>query len=248
MSKKTNSNNLDQTNQAIMNNSDNKNNIVSNNTNSNLNIEENKENINDHPTTPNAINSNIINLKDEPIPTKKSKFSQIMIKCIRKINNSFEKKNLQKFFKKHFLNKTDIILYIINISSIIFYYVGLMPCDRDPSECTIKRGLVFYFTIGTFTGISSLLYAIYISFTLYKRKHFFHYLYTIPIFLYFILTYTGSDTLDHGFYNSFAFIGINIILVPILLLIMIIVNLIIKKKIYNFINNFCYFSFFNYNI
>ena len=230
MSKKTNSNNLDQTNQAIMNNSDNKNNIVSKNTNNNLNMEENKENINDHPTTSNSINSNIINLKDEPIPTKKSKFSQIMIKCIRKINNAFEKKNLQKFFKKHFLNKTDIILYIINISSIIFYYVGLMPCDRDPSECTIKRGLVFYFTIGTFTGISSLLYAIYISFTLYKRKHFFHYLYTIPIFLYFILTYTGSDTLDHGFYNSFAFIGINIILVPILLLIMIIVNLIIKKK------------------
>ena len=44
------------------------------------------------------------------------------------------------------------------------------------------------------------------------------------------MSYTGSDTLDHGFYNLFAFIGINIILVSILLLIMIIVNLIIKKK------------------
>ena len=179
MSKKTTSNNLDQTNQIIMNNSDHKNNIVNNNTNSNIIIEENKDNINDHPTISNVANSNIINLKDEPIPTKKNKFSQLMIKCLRKINNAFEKKNLQKFFKKHFLNKTDIILYIINIFSIIFYYVGLMPCDRDPSECTIKRGLVFYFTIGTFTGISSLLYAIYISFTLYKRKHFF------PLFIYY---------------------------------------------------------------
>ena len=44
------------------------------------------------------------------------------------------------------------------------------------------------------------------------------------------MSYTGSDTLEHGFYNLFDFIGINIILVSILLLIMIIVNLIIKKK------------------
>ena len=229
MSIKTNSNVLNLTNQKIMDNSEKKNDI-SNNINSNLNLEEKKENINDQPIITNATNSNILDNKDEPIQTKKSRLSEIKIKCLRKINNLFNRKNMIKYFKKHFLNKTDIILYIINITSIIFYYLGLTPCDRDPSECTIKRGLVFYFTIGTFTAISSLLYSIYISFTLYKRKHFFHYLYTIPIFLFFILSYTGSDTLDHGFYNSFAFIGINIILVPILLFIMIIVNLIIKKK------------------
>ena len=229
MSIKASSNGLNLTNQKIMDNSEKKNDI-SNNINSNLNLEEKKENINDQPIITNATNSNILDNKDEPIQTKKSKLSEIKIKCLRKINNLFNRKNMIKYFKKHFLNKTDIILYIINITSIIFYYLGLTPCDRDPSECTIKRGLVFYFTIGTFTAISSLLYSIYISFTLYKRKHFFHYLYTIPIFLFFILSYTGSDTLDHGFYNSFAFIGINIILVPILLFIMIIVNLIIKKK------------------
>ena len=229
MSIKTSSNVLNLTNQKIMDNNEKKNH-VSNNINSNLYLKEKKENISDQPIITNATNSNILDNKDEPIQTKKSKLSEIKIKCLRKINNLFNRKNMIKYFKKHFLNKTDIILYIINITSIIFYYLGLMPCDRDPSECTIKRGLVFYFTIGTFTAISSLLYSIYISFTLYKRKHFFHYLYTIPIFLFFILTYTGSDTLDHGFYNSFAFIGINIILVPILLFIMIIVNLIIKKK------------------
>ena len=232
MSNKTTSNDLDKTNQVINNNSNN-NNITDNNTNTNINIVENKDNkqnIDSHGKTYNIKESNVIALKDEPIPTKKNKFSEIMLKCIRKINNSFKKKNLLKFFKKHFLNKTDIILYILNITAIIFYYIGLTPCDKDPTECTIKRGLVFYFIIGTFTAISSFLYAIYISFTIYKRKHFFHYLYTVPIYLYFILTYTGCNTLDHGFYNEFAFIGINIILVPILLLIMIVVSLIMKKK------------------
>ena len=122
--------------------------------------------------------------------------------------------NKKQFFKKHFLNKTDIILYIINILSIIFYYLGLTPCYKDPSECTIKKGIIFYFIIGTFTAISAILYSIYISITLFKKKHFFHYIYTVPIFFYFIIRYTGAETRDHGFYNSFSFIGIILIFTP----------------------------------
>jgi hypothetical protein len=90
--------------------------------------------------------------------------------------------------------------------------------------------MAFYFTIGAFTGVSALLYSLYISYSLFKRKHFIHYVYTLPIFIYLILNNTGAETVDHGFYNAFGFIGVIIIFVPILLFIFIIINLIIEKK------------------
>ena len=180
------------------------------------------------------INDNGINItnqmaepqKDQPIPTKKNKIIKFLLILPTKI---YELK-YKKFFKKNFFTKTDIILYILNISSIICYYIGLTPCEKDPSECTIKRGLAFYFIIGAFTGLSAILYSIYITFTIYKRKFFFHYLYTLPIFIFFILEYTGAETVDHGFYNAFGFIGIIIIFVPILLFLVVIARLIIDKK------------------
>ena len=178
-----------------------------------------------------SIDNSVAQLpKEEPIPAKSNKFTKIIRKYYTKINKTINKQNAKKFFRKHFLNRTDIILYITNILSIIFYYLGLMPCDKDPSECTIKRGLIFYFIIGTFTAISSILYSIYITITLFTKKHFFHYIYTVPIFLYFILTHTGAETIEHGFYNAFGFIGIIIILVPILLFCLILTDLGRKKN------------------
>ena len=179
----------------------------------------------------NSINNIIQPNEEEPFPAKQNKFSQKFKKSYKIIKNAFSKKSAKQFFKKHFLNKTDIILYIINILSIIFYYLGLTPCYKDPSECTIKKGIIFYFIIGTFTAISAILYSIYISITLFKKKHFFHYIYTVPIFFYFIIRYTGAETRDHGFYNSFSFIGIILIFTPILLFFLIIIDL-MKKKHY----------------
>ena len=88
-----------------------------------------------------------------------------------------------------------------------------MPCDEDPSECTIKRGLKFYLIVGIFVAISAGLYAGYITLTLYKRKHFIHYAYTLPVYFYFFMRYRGTETVDHGLYNAFGFIGFLIILV-----------------------------------
>jgi len=48
--------------------------------------------------------------------------------------------------------------------------------------------------------------------------------------LYLIWNNTGAETVDHGFYNAFGFIGVIIIFVPILLFIFIIVNLIKEKN------------------
>ena len=195
-----------------------------------LNIEVKKENIIQPNMYINQPNNNKQEPKEEAIPSKKNNFKDKIIKYYRIFRQSINKRNANKFFKKHFLNRTDIILYITNITSIIFYYLGLTPCEKDASECTIRRGMVFYFTIGTFTAISAILYGIYITLTIYERKHFFHYIYTIPIFTYLIMTYTGADSEDHGFYNAFGFIGVIVLFVPILLFCLIIINLIRKKK------------------
>ena len=142
----------------------------------------------------------------------------------------FKKSNIIIFLKKHLFNKTDIIFYITNLLSILFYYLGLTPCEKDPSECTIKRGMIFYFMVGTFTAISAILYSVYVSYSLYKRKHLIHYIYTIPIFFLFIITQNGAETVDHGFYNASGFILVIVIFIPSLLFIFIIINLIRNKN------------------
>ena len=191
-----------------------------NTTNITMNDEDKKQNVLD--VSHNKIASQI----DEPIPAKKNKFFELSNKIIKKVHNI----NYRKIFKKNFCTKTDITFYITNSLAIITYYIGLTPCEKDPSECTIKRGMAFYFMVGTFTAISALLYSVYIAFTLYKRKFFFHYLYTLPIFIFFILEYTGAETVDHGFYNSFGFIGIIIIFVPILFFAFVVIKLFKEKK------------------
>ena len=223
---------LNNINQNQLENKNKDSNKIMNETGINLNLVKNG-NINQQNNINTSINSNInanIDQREEPIPSKKKGLSNLIIICLRKCNALFNKENIRKFINKHFLNKTELILFAINISSIIFYKLGLTPCEKDTSECTIKKGLKFYFMVGTFTAISAILYAIYIAITLYTRKHFFHYIYTIPIFTYFIMEYTGADSFDHGFYNAFGFIGIIIIVFPILFFFLIIVNLIRKKK------------------
>ena len=203
-------------------NKDNSNNNKKNEiaTNANMNIEDKNESIFNNSQSIIATN------KDEVIPTKNKKFFELFRKICIKLHNLKCKHSL----KKYFCTKTDIILYISNVFSIICYYIGLTPCEKDPSECTIKRGMTFYFIIGTFTAISALLNSIYIALTLYKRKFFIHYLYTLPIFIYLILKYNGAETVEHGFYNAFFFVVIIIILVPFLLFSFIVIKLLKDKN------------------
>ena len=179
--------------------------------------------------------------QDEPIPSKKTDYLAKIEKYINKLAN-------QKYVKKYLFNKTDLALFIMNILSIILYKISLMSCDKDPSECTIKHGIMFYVKIGILTVISATLYSIYISITLFTRKHFLHYIYTLPVFIYFIMTYHGAETVDHGLYNSIGWITTIIILVPTILFFAIIINLILKKKIYMYNNNILYYIANNSNL
>ena len=113
-----------------------------------------------------SIVKNIIN-KDEMfnlINDNNKKFTR---------DSKFGGNKIKNFFLKCFKNnckKDDLIMTVIVIISIICYHFGLTKCEKDPSECTIKRGMIFYFTIGILSAISAVLYAIFITLSIYRRK------------------------------------------------------------------------------
>ena len=136
----------------------------------------------------------------------------------------------ESWIKQTFFTKTDYILYLLNFTSFFFYYLGLTPCEKDASECILKRGMVFYYIIGVFSFISSVLYAIYISLTLYKRKYWIHYLYTLPVFYYFISNNTGANTIDHGIYNAIGWFFFLFLFISLYLLFCCLLELIRGKR------------------
>ena len=131
------------------------------------------------------------------------------------------------FMKKY---KKDIILSIINISGIIIYAFSLRGCEGDPTECTIKRGFIFYITIGILTIISCLLISTYLAFAIYTCSSFYHLIYLIPIYIFFFTQFTGTDAVDHGTYNSIGFIFFLFVLVPLVIFILKIIKLIREKE------------------
>ena len=142
------------------------------------------------------------------------------------------KKKMIRFnkFVSKFCKKDDLIIAILVIISIILYQISLMKCNADPSECTIKHGMIFYFTIGILAAISSVLYSIFIALSLYRRKYFINYIYSIPIYIYYFITDTGTNTLHHGFYNSFFWVIFCLIISQVLFFILNMINCYKKKK------------------
>ena len=138
---------------------------------------------------------------------------------------SSKKKYIFKYCKKD-----DILMTAIVLISMIFYYISLAKCDDDPSECTIKRGMKFYFMIGIFAAISAVLYSIFITLSIYCMKYFINYIYSIPFYIYFFVSDTGTNTIHHGFYNAFGWWVISLVFIPVLLFILVMRNLFKKKK------------------
>ena len=149
---------------------------------------------------------------------------------IKKNKNENRVKNFFLNCKKKNCRKDDLIMTIIVILSIICYHFGLTKCEKDPSECTIKRGMIFYFTIGILTAISAVLYSIFITLSIYRRKYFIHYIYSAPAYIFYMWTDNGTSTLHHGFYNAFGWCVISLIVFPILLFILIMRHLYQKKN------------------
>ena len=183
--------------------------------------------------------------EEEPSLVKYVIKKEEMFKLIKDDNSdknseSYLEKNIMKNQNKvkyFYLNcyrknckKDNLVMTVIVIISLICYHFGLTKCEKDPSECTIKRGMIFYFTIGILSAISAVLYAIFITLSIYHRKYFIHYFYSVPAYIYYMVTDNGTSTLHHGFYNAFGWCVISLIVFPILLFILIMRNLYKKKN------------------
>ena len=148
------------------------------------------------------------------------------------ISKVYDNENLtfSEKIKRNYLTKKNLFLVILNIAGIVFYNYSLMTCESDATICTLKQGLFFYVKIGILTFLSAICFSIYASITLYYNKYYFHYLYTIPPYLYFIINHTGTDTPEHGLYNSLGWIIFNFLIISITLSILKIYNLIKYKN------------------
>jgi len=180
-----------------------------------------------------SVNNNFSKIDEVTEIKSYSNLKTSVYSFIRKIfhqNKSLNNKNFFEFCFNKYCRKDELIMTIIVISSIIFYILGLAKCDADPSECTIKRGMKFYFMIGTCSAISAVLYSTFITLSIYRRKYLLNYIYSIPIYIYYMATDTGTNTVHHGFYNAFGWWVISLVYIPILLFILIIRNLYKKKK------------------
>ena len=179
-----------------------------------------------------SVNDNQID-KDEVFKTKI--FNKFKCKCKaskkikEKINSNKYAKSFLNFVSKY-CKKDDLTMSITVILSMIFYYIGLAKCDADPSECTIKRGMIFYFMIGTCSAISAVLYSTFVTLSIYRRKYFINYIYSVPFYIYYMVTDTGTNTIHHGFYNAFGWWVISLIFIPIVLFILIMRKLYMEKR------------------
>ena len=143
------------------------------------------------------------NIKEQ-YEDKEDENSYVKIFSNSPILNEEDFKNLtfSEKIKKKISTKMNLFLLVLNIAGILFYNSSLVTCESDATICTLKEGLFFYVKVGIFTLLSSIGFSIYASITLYFNKYFIHYLYTIPPYLYFIINHTGTDTREHGLYNS----------------------------------------------
>ena len=195
-------------------------------------------------TSPKNFSNFLIELSDNKVELNEKnetkKYKELDDKILEKNKTQLNNDNILNFsfsekIKKNYFNKKNIYLFILNISGILFYKYSLMPCEKDPSECTIKHGLIFYVKIGVLTFLSSFSFSVYSAIVLYYNIYIFHYLYIFPPYIFYIVKYRGADTAEHGFYNSTGWIIFNIILIPLLLFIFRVYHLIKKKRYKNLI-------------
>ena len=144
----------------------------------------------------NILNNKNENIKDlKNIPFQKVKIGENSNKCKNFI------KIIWNFLKKY---KMNIFLFLLNLTSIILYYLSLEPCGENATTCTLKKGLRFYIKLGVLCLISALCLSLLLTIIFFIKKGFFHLL-CIPIFLFYFLYFNGTDVDEHGLYNSLVF-------------------------------------------
>ena len=116
-------------------------------------------------------------------------------------------KNTQKciyFFNVYIWN---ILLFLLNFISYVFYKFSLESCGTaSTNKCTKARGMKWYYKLGKLSIIAGIIQSISLSLIFLKNKGYKHLLYDFPIYISFFYIYNGTSVEEHGLYNSMIFL------------------------------------------
>ena len=125
-------------------------------------------------------------------------------------SNIQEQQTQQTSFIKRLFNyskfnsKTDIILLIMYMLSMILYLIALIPCV-DLKQCNWGLGLRTFLVEGIIVIISCLIVTLLLFYSFFTKKHFIHFIYVLPMYIFFFICFTGIDNIHHGGYNALVY-------------------------------------------
>ena len=119
---------------------------------------------------------------------------------------SFPEKKENNYKHKKLFNQKDITIILLSFLSFYFYIKSLKGCDGTQSYCLVTLSPSFFYLLGVYLIISSLITLYILYQILIQDVSFLHLIYYIPLLsylLYFIDN--GSDLSHHGSYNKMIF-------------------------------------------
>ena len=133
------------------------------------------------------------------IPANKTKSSQ-------NNNNNINLKEEKKLNQNSFFIKKDILILFLSFLSFYFYNKSFKGCHGTQSYCLVTLSPSFFYLLGIYIMISSIISLYIIYQILQKNASFFHLIYYIPIISYLLyFVDNGSDLSHHGSYNKMIF-------------------------------------------
>ena len=108
--------------------------------------------------------------------------------------------------KQSILKKKDILIIFLSFVSFYFYIISFKGCDGTQSYCLVTLSPGFFYSLGIYIMISSIITLYIIYQILIKEASFYHLVYYIPILIYLLyFVDNGSDLSHHGSYNKMIF-------------------------------------------
>ena len=140
-----------------------------------------------------------------------------------------DKYNLEN---KNIYYKNNLLTFISIIISIFFYYLSFKGCEGTQTYCLVTLSPEFFYLLGLYMIISTLIFCIFITNIIKRKISFLHLIYAIPLYIYIIYIHdTGGDLAKHGTYNKMVFYFLFVIF-EILIFIILFLNNLRKKNYY----------------
>ena len=112
------------------------------------------------------------------------------------------KKNIERLPSKI----DDIKIILLSIVSFFFYFISFRGCEGTQSYCLVTLSPSFFYLIGVYIMICSLITLYIIYEALNNKISKIHLFYYVPLLIYLLYFYdNGSDLSHHGSYNKMVF-------------------------------------------